>query len=269
MLKLKIGGNKHKLFNEFYEINLKKLKEAYDYLDGCDIYIKEYFRDREKNSVKQAYLLDFKIDWIAIFSDIDKEILKNVKVEGAADLSIDFLFGHVEKFIYPPTQYLEVKEFVCGGKLYKLIPETKTISGAAILFGEGTYNQWKLANMLSTQLSKDSSPSTVDNLVQLLAVLYVHDGDNSEKAIEYKINEFWEVDCLTAWSSYFFFVKLLSKWKSYFQSFTAKTVDRKVVRARKLILKEQSLRLLSKITFGVSLKLKWLNYNYLIMDWQE
>lgn len=267
MLKLKINGTKYHLLNEFHEVNMKALRDVYAFLEGLDIDITEYFKDKEKNKVSASKLLDFKIKFLSFFTNIEEDVLKNVRVEGAQDLSIEFLFSHVEKFIYQPQQYAQVKEFTLNGKKYELVKDTETISGAHILFGEGNYNQWKLSNMLSAQIQKGINVNTADSLVQMLAVLYVNDNDNSDKAIEGRIKEFWQMDGFTAWSCYFFFAKLLDKWRDFFHSYTGKTTSRKLVKAHKMTVKEQLLRLLSKVTFGQSLKLKWLNYRYLITDW--
>jgi hypothetical protein len=268
MLKLKINNKKHKLKSEFNEVDLNTLKKAYKYLDGLPFDLKAYLEDDTKE-VKQSKLLDFKINWIALFSDIDIEVLKLVRVEGAQDLSIEFLYDHCKKFIYQPNQYAKISEFKLNGSRYELVKDTQTISGAAIMFGEGTFNQWKLSNMLTQQIQKDINQSTVDCLVQLLAVLYIDNNDNSDEAISRRAKEFYSLDSLTAWSCYFFFVQLVDKWKSFFQFYTEKMSAHNLLKANKMIVKEKLLKLFSEITFGLSLKWKSLNYKYMVLDWKE
>jgi hypothetical protein len=266
MLKLKVNGSKYRLKSEFLEVDLNTLKKAYEYLNDLPFDLKAHLEDDSK-SVKESKLIDFKVNWVALFCDIPLDVLKRVKVEGLQDISIEYLYEQCKKFIYSPRQYVQLDSFKLNGNTYNLVKETETISGASIMFGEGTFNQWKLSNMLTAQIQKDLSQTTVDCLVQLLAVLYINDNDNSDEAIEQRTKDFYQLDALTAWSCYFFFVQLLSKWKSFFQSYTEKTRPQLVLKMHKMILKEKLLKLFSAITFGASLRLKSLNYRFMVLDW--
>lgn len=267
MLKVKINGKKYVIKTLFEEVKMRELHKAYQYLEIAPIDVLMFLRGKEEE-VSKTKLIDFKIHWLSLFSDIPKDILKNIRVEGAADLSIEFLYELVEKFVYIPKEAYDIKEIELNGVKYEMVKDLKTISGAKMFFTEGTFNQFKLSNMLSSQIKEDNTSTTAECLIQLAAVLYTNNNDNSDEAIDKKIVDFWELDAAVCWSSYFFFVLLQSKWADFFPSFMGKTTRQKQRAALKMILKEQLQNLFKKITFGKLSKLKLLNSEFLIMDWK-
>jgi len=248
---------------------MHELRRAYTFLNNTHIDILDFLNGK-KDVVDESKLLDFKIDWILLFSDIEKKELLNISVDSVTDLSVDALFGMCMKFCYFPEQALDVKSFKLNGVEYKLIEEIKTISGAKMLFGNGTYNQFKLAQMLARQIKGDLKPNIADSLLQLVAVLYSSDGNNSDEAINIRVKEFENVDSWTAWSCLFFFILLTKRYNAFFQS---SLIEEKAVQKKlKAVLREEAKKMsFEKTRFGKLLQFKSPKSEFLILrqdlDW--
>ena len=272
MFNCTINKKKHVIHTNFNEITLRQLHKGYEYLQIAPVEILEYLKPVEEGvekTVNASLFLDFQIHWISLFSDIPKDVLQMVNPVGMGTMSIEHAFSYVKKFIYSPEEYFEVKSFTLKEKKYDLVGELTSISGAKTYFSDGTYNQFKLSNMISTQISGDKKPATVEGLIQLLAVLYTNEGNNSNEAINEKIGLFWDVDALTGWSSYFFFVQSVHKWKDFFNSYMGKTTYRKQRKATLKVIKELLLKQFKKAVFGKYWNLKLQKWAFSIMDWKE
>ena len=275
MFKVTINKEKFTINTRFDEITIKELHKGYEYLLLVPSEVLDYLKPIEKGSkepvktIDESLLLDFQIHWISLFSNIPKDILKRVPPKGFDIMSIEHVFKYVHSFLYAPEKYNEITTFELKEIKYDLVEELTSINGAKTYFAEGTYNQFKLSHMLATQIEGKKNTSTTEGLVQLTAVLYTHKNDNSNEAINEKIGLFWELDALTCWSSYFFFVQSVSKWKNFFQSYMGKTTYRQQNKAVYQVQKERLQNKLLKLDFGKLWKSKLQNYNFSIMDWKE
>ena len=267
MIKLKLhNGQKRVIYDLFSDVNLYQLKKAYSYLsNNTHVDILKFLKG-ENNNIDESKLLDFKIDWICLFSDIKKEELTKLAVSSDQDLSIDWLFEKVLKFCYFPEEVVDLKSFKFQGVEYKLIEEIKTISGAKMLFGNGTYNQFKLAQMLARQVKDTLTPNVADSLIQLVAVLYSVDGDNSDEAINSRIEKFDQLSALIGFSALFFFILLTKRYSAFFHLYSSE-MNQEVQRALRGVLKLEAKRIsFEKGSFGRLLKLKSPKSEFLILE---
>ena len=266
MIKLQLhNGQKRQLKNLFSDITMSELKTAYGFLNNTHVEILKYLKG-ENDEINQSKLLDFKIDWICLFSNIKKDELTKLAVVSEIDLSIDYLFSEVLKFCYFPSEVMDVKEFELNGVTYKLIKEITTISGAKMLFGNGTYNQFKLAQMLARQVKEELTPNVADSLLQLVAVLYSSDGDNSDEAINKRVTEFHQISAMTAYSCLFFFTLLVKRYNAFLRLYSSEmeTMEKK---AMQVVLRQEAEKIsLEKGIFGKLLPFKLQKSKYLIMD---
>tara|TARA_R110002096_G_scaffold172291_3_gene345852 strand:+ start:475 stop:1308 length:834 start_codon:yes stop_codon:yes gene_type:complete len=276
MFNVTINKKKYVINTNFNEITIKELHKGYEFLQIAPVEVLNYLKPIDKDSdkpepertINASVFLDFQIHWISLFSNIPKDVLKMVQPTGLGIMSIEHVFSFVKSFMYTPEEYYDVKTFEFHEKKYDLVEELETISGAKIYFSEGTFNQFKLSNMLTSQIQGEKKPSTTEGLVQLMAVLYTCEGDNSNEAINEKVKLFWELDASTCYSSYFFFAKSVPKWKDFFNSYTEKTTRQKHRKAVKLVLKDLLRSKFKNSVIGKLLKLKLQNSAFSIMDWK-
>jgi len=260
MINLIANGEKKKLFNNFEDVKLSTLSSAFKYLAKQSKAILDFVAE-DKECDKQEEIA-FKIGWISFFSTFTIDELKNVPITGTADsLSIDFLYNQCVIFMGQPKAVLDIKQIKIQGKKYDLIKEVKTISGAAMLFGNASYRQWMLLTQLSKVVEENKNEKCIDALINLLAVIYT-DGDDSDIALKERVEAFKEVDALTGWSGYFFFALLLNKYKDYFQSFSSGLPNLKDQQKWNL---EQLKESYSKTRIGKLLPLKSQKWEYSIL----
>jgi hypothetical protein len=216
MLKVRINKQKYVIKTLFHEVNGKDLKKAYTYLqevtnNDLDLFAWLY-KNKEAN---KASLFRFKKDWLSIFSDIPNDVLNNIEPESDVNLSLDFLFELTEKFIGFPNIHHYNNGIEFGKSEYELVKDKVVINGVKLHFAEGIYKQWKLANMLSGQIVERNNSNTMDALVQMAAVLY-SDGDNSDEAIDDRIDKFWNLDASTLWGVYIYFADVSQQFQKMF-----------------------------------------------------
>lgn len=261
MINLIANGEKKQVNNEFIDVKLVDLSKAFKFLAGQPKSVLEWLYDSEKEcDFKEK--INFKIGWISFFSNFTIDELKLVPTEITADsLSIDFLFNQCAKFMNQPQVHLDLKEIKIKGKKYSIIEPVKTISGAAMLFGNANYRQWMLSNQLARVAEENKNEKCIDALIQLLAVIYT-DGNDSDEAMKERAEIFKDVDALTGWSGYFFFALLVNKYKDYFQSFSSATPNLK--EQQKLNL-DQLKKAFSKTRIGKLLRLKSQKWEFSIL----
>jgi hypothetical protein len=216
----------------------------------------------EQKDIDESELYNFMINWVSFFTDLSIDELRSIPLNDIDSLNIAFLFKQTTKFLSQPPVVLDLKELKLGGKTYPLMTELRTITGAKMLFGNGSYRQWMLGNQLSKIVAENKNEKVVDGLLQLLAVLYT-DGDESNEGIAKRIEAFKDLNVLNGWSAYFFFALLVKKYNGYFLSFTKDQLSRK---AQSLLTLEQSKNKLSKTFIGKLLPLRLLSSEFLILD---
>lgn len=250
MINFEIQGKYYKLRDEFHEVKVSELEKAYNFLKNQPISIVNWLV--KGNEVEEDLKQRFKIDWVAFFSDIPKELLMLVP--------IDFLYNQCEKFTRVPETFIDLKKFKIGGNNYKLMEPLTTISGAKMLFGEGNFRQWTIGNQLTKMVAEAKSYNAINPLKQLVAVLYDCD---KEIPTEQKLKDFDNLTASQLWSAYFFFAMLCEKYKDYFLLSTNKNRYQKDKNLLKLeLLKKQ----LSRTTIGKLLPSKWLKWEYSILQ---
>ena len=262
MIKLTANGAKKYINDEFVDVKLFDLSKAFKFLASQPKSVLEWLYDSEKECDYQEKI-NFKIGWISFFSNFTIDELKLVPFELTNDsLSIDFLFNQCAKFMNQPEVHLDLKEIKIHGKKYSIIEPVKTISGAAMLFGNANYRQWMLLTQLSKIIEENKNEKCIDGLVNLLAVIYT-DGDDSDIALKERVETFKEVDALTGWSGYFFFALLLNKYKDFFLSFSS---ERPNLKAQQKLNLEQLKESFSRTRIGKLLRLKSQKWEYLILQ---
>jgi hypothetical protein len=268
MIRLTFDDKNYKINTLFEEITIKELHAGYEYLQKAPIGMLSYLKDKSAE-VEPTKLLDFQINWVALFSNIPLDVLKMITPTGEeGEISVEAVYNMVEKFVYTPENYYNLPNIKLGKESFELVKELTTISGAKMFFSSGTYNQFKLSNMLAGQIKETKTPSTAECLVQMCAVLYTKDGNNSDEEIDRKINLFWELDSATCWSAYFFFAQLQSKWSDFFHSYTGKTTQRKEAKAKQMMAKERLRKAYKKTIIGKLWNWKSANSMPLIMAWK-
>jgi hypothetical protein len=250
MINFEIQGKDYKLMDEFHEVKVSEIALAYSFLKEQPMGIINWLV--KGSDVEEELKLRFKIDWVAFFSDIPKDLLMLVP--------IDFLYNQCEKFTRQPEVFIDLKKFKIGGNNYKLMEPLTTISGAKMLFGEGNFRQWTIGNQLTKMIADSKAYKTIEPLKQLIAVLYDCDKDIPT---EKKLKDFDNLTASQLWSAYFFFAMLLERYKKYFLLSTSKSQHQKGKNQLKL---EQLKKQLSKTTIGKLLPSKWLKWEYLILE---
>lgn len=264
MLRLKTDNGARTLKNDFIDITLNDLVKAYKFVSDQDGETKRYLLSEVDATIDQDKFFEYQIGWISLFSDFTLDELRLVPMgEDEFDGgSVKWLYKHCEHFLKQPESYLELKEFIHKGTTYKLIEPLKTISGAKMLFGKGSYRNFMLGSQLSNMVSDQKNERGIESLKQLFAMLFT-DGSDSTKDIVVRSKIFGEVNALYGWSAYFFFAQLVEKYKDFFH---LSTIENPPLRIKTVLAKHQLRQLLSKTTFGKLLPSKWLKQEFLILE---
>ena len=248
MLSLKVNNDSRTIKDEFVDVTLNELSDAYKFVSTLDAETKRYLLTTTEAEIDQDKFFEFKIKWVTMFSDLTINELRLIpQYEGTAiDISVDWLYNLCEKFLHQPETYLELKEFKHKGVKYNLIEPLKTIGGAQMLFGNGNYRQFMLGSQLTNMVHDQKNERGIESLKQLFALLY-SDGNDSSDDIVNRSEKFGTVNAMYGWSAYFFFVQLVEKYKDYFKLSMTKNPPPKVA----VQLAKQQLRvLLLRTTFG-------------------
>jgi hypothetical protein len=248
MLEFKVNEEKRRLKDDFIDVTLNELAASYKFVSEQDAETKRYLLSKDAKEIDKDKFFEFKLKWIALFSDFTVAELRMIPIEGneLSNLSVEWLYDHCKQFLNQPESYLELKEFDHKGKTYNILEPLKTISGATMLFGNGNYRQFMLGSQLSNMANSQKNEKGIEGLKQLFALLY-SDGNDSSHDIVKRADVFGNVNALYGWSAYFFFVQLVKKNKDYFLSYTIKNPKPQV--AQELAI--QQLRvLLLKTSFG-------------------
>lgn len=259
MLKIRVNGEKHYVKNLFSDCTLKDLEEAFILIDQQPKAVKDHIlRGKE---IEKKDLLEFMIDYVLIFSDLKREHLENIAIdEGPLDLSLVKLYELTRPFMYYPKDILEIREFKHHGKTFRLLEPLRTVKGVELFFGNASYKQFKLMSQLATEIDKNKTQGAVDSLRQLLAIIYTN-GNDSDQAITERYHSFKDLDLLTAYSGWFFFAMVLTKYRNFFLL----SSDQAQVKMEVLKLEEKVKRFISRGFIGRYLKTRWLNWEYLIL----
>lgn len=264
MLGLKVNEDSRTIKDEFVDVTLNELSDAYKFVSTLDAKTKRYLINQTDAEINENKLFEFKLKWIALFSDITVDELRLIPTtEGnSLNISVDWLYNHCEKFLHQPEAYLELKEFDHKNTTYNLIEPIRTISGATLLFGNANYRQFMLGSQLTNMVSDQKDEKSIESLKQLFALLYTDGYDSSEDIVK-RAETFGEVNALYGWSAYFFFVELVERYKDYFHLSTTKNPPARVQRVLAI---QQLKALLSRTIFGKLLPSKWLKQEYLILE---
>ena len=247
MLKLRANNQEKVLKDEFIDITLNELDSAYDYIKGLSADLKRYLLTDSDVDVDEHKLFEFKVHWVSLFSDFTKEELRLIPLEGS--ITVDWLYNHCKQFMKQPESYIQLKEFTHKKVTYSIIEPLRTISGAELLFGNGSYRQWMLGSQLSAMVEENKKQGGIKHLKNLFALLYTDGNDSGEEVAE-RGKLFGEVNALYGWSAYFFFVELVEKYNDYFRLSMTKNPRQAIA---KELAKQRLKAELSKTTFG-----KWL-----------
>ena len=219
MIELNYNGKAAKVYTEFEEITLKQLADGFEVFRNSSFSVQNFFLKGEETDEKQ--LFEFAVKWVAVFSTIPQKDLRLVNLhpnpENAGSVSLIGLLSATKDFLSPPERVQDVEAFKHKGKLYRIIEPLRTIGGAQLYFGNASFEQWKLSNMLNDAMQQGIGRLKVDSLRQLVALLYSN-GDDSSEALEQRIADFESLDAGTAYCAWFFFVMLQDKYKTFFQS---------------------------------------------------
>ena len=170
MLKLKANGKHKELKDEFIDVTLNELADAYAYVSGLAPDLKRYLLSDNEEDINKEKFFEFKLEWVARFSDFSVDDLRLIPIDAPDSLSVDWLYGHCKKFLYQPESYLELKEFKHKGKKYTLMESLKTIGGAELLFGNGNYRQFMIGSQLTNMVEENRNQGGIPSLIQLFAV---------------------------------------------------------------------------------------------------
>lgn len=264
MLSLKAGEKTKTLKNEFVDVTLNELVAAYKFVSNQDGEVKRYLLSDVDAIIDKDKFFEFKIGWINLFSDFTIDELRLVPL-GANEFdggSIEWLYNHCILFLNQPESYLELKDFDHKGKIYKLIEPLKTIGGAKMLFGKGSFRQFMLGSQLTTMVADQKNERGIESLKQLFAMLYTDGNDSSEDIVK-RANVFGEVNALYGWSAFFFFAQLVEKYKDYFH---LSTIANPPLKVRTILAKQQLRQSLLKTTFGKLLLSKLPKQEFLILE---
>lgn len=251
MIEFNVNDGKKSLKDEFIDVTLNELSNAYKLVSEQDADTKRFLLVKDAKEIDEGKFFEFKLKWVALFSDFSIDELRLIPVDGNElnNLSVDWLYNHCKQFLKQPETYLELKEFKHRGKKYNIIEPIKTISGAAMLFGNANYRQFMLASQLDNMVRSQKNEKGIEGLKQLFALLYTDGNDSSDDVVK-RSEVFGEVNALYGWSAYFFFVQLVKKYSDYFRLSMTKNPKPKVARE---LARQQLKALLLRTSFG-----KWL-----------
>jgi len=254
MIEFNVNEGKRKLKDDFFDVTLNELSAAYKFVSKQDADTKRYLLVKDAKEIDKDKFYEFKLKWVALFSDFTVEELRMIPIEGneLKNLSVEWLYDHCKQFLNQPKSYLELKEFKHKRKKYSIIEPIKTISGAVMLFGNGNYRQFMLGSQLTNMVNNQKNEKGIEGLKQLFALLYTDGKDSSEDIVK-RAEVFGEVNALYGWSAYFFFVQLVKKYNDYFRLSMTKNPKPRV--AQELAI-QQLRTLLLKTSFGRWLLLK-------------
>ena len=205
MLSLIANGIEKQLKDEFIDVTLNELAAAYQYIGSLSAEMKRYLLTASEAEIDEEKVIEYKIHWISLFSDLTKDELKLVPTDAVIGLSIDWLYNHCEQFLHQPISYREFDYFEHNNIKYNLLESTNTIGGAKMLFSKGTFRQFMLGSQLTSAVSEHKNNRGIQSLKQLFALLY-SDGDDSSEGIIKRSEIFGEVNALYGWSAYFYFL---------------------------------------------------------------
>lgn len=248
MLNLRVNDDSRTIKDEFIDVTLNELSSAYKFVSTLDAKTKRSLLATTEDEIDQDKFFEFKLKWIALFSDITIDELRLIpQTDGnGLNISVDWLYKHCEKFLNQPESYLELKEFKHKGKQYNIIEPIRTIGGAQMLFGNANYRQFMLGSQLTNMVNDQKDEKSIESLKQLFALLYSDGNDSSEDVVK-RAQSFGTVNALYGWSAYFFFVQLVEKYSDFFHLSTIKNPPPKIA---KQLAKQQLKALLSKTFFG-------------------
>lgn len=249
MLSLKVNNESRTLKDEFVDVTLNELSDAYKFISSLDAETKRYLLTETDAEIDHNKLFEFKIKWVSMFSDFTIDDLRLVPTDAEDSISVDWLYNHCKQFLHQPESYIELKDFEHKGKTYELMKPLRTISGAKLLFGNGNYRQFMLASQLTSMTNDQKNERGIESLKQLFALLYSDGNDSSDDVIK-RSKLFGDVNALYGWSAYFFFVQLVEKYKDFFHLSTIENPRPKIA---KELAKQHLRQLLLKTTFGRSL----------------
>ncbi len=251
MLSLRVNEDSRTIKDEFVDVTLNELSDAYKFVSTLDAKTKRCLLATTEEEIDQNKFFEFKLKWVALFSDITVDELRLIpQTEGnGLNISVDWLYNHCEKFLNQPESYLELKEFKHKGTNYKIIEPIRTIGGAQLLFGNANYRQFMLGSQLTNMVNDQKDERSIESLKQLFALLYSDGKDSSEDTVK-RAEAFGTVNALYGWSAYFFFVQLVEKYSDFFHLSTTKNPPPKIA---KQLAKQQLKVLLSRTSFGRSL----------------
>lgn len=223
MIKLSYNDKEAKVFTEFEEITLAQLSRGFEVFKNASYSVQNFFLKGEEAPHEQ--LFEFAVKWVAVFSTIPEKDLRLVNLhpnpENIGSVSLLGLLSETKDFLAPPERVQDVESFKHKGTVYRLIEPVRTLAGAQLYFGNASFEQWKLSNMLHNAMEQGISKLKVDALRQLVALLFTQDDDDTSEKMEQRILDFESLDALTAYSAWFFFVMLQDKYKSFFLSYSS------------------------------------------------
>ncbi len=265
MIALKINnGEKRTLKDEFVDITLNELSKGYELINNQLPVIKNHLIDGKEivNESDLNQFFEFKLKWVAMFSDFTIEELRLIPMEQSDSLSVSWLYDKSKLFMQQPQSAIDLKEFKHKGVNYKIIEPVRTISGAVMLFGNANYRQWMIGSQLTTMVEEHKNQRGIEALKQLFALLYT-DGNDSSEAVVKRAKIFGEVNALYGWSSFFFFAMLVEKYNDFFH---LSMTTNQAAKIQAVIQLEKLKAKLSKAFIGKLLPSKFLNVEFSILE---
>lgn len=263
MVEVDINGVNYQVRTEWADNTVRQFNAAFNHLNIIPEALRDYIypkEDEERVEPSQRDIIKFYIDWIALFSNIPKELLsREIEIVSERDVSLDQLFSLVSKFLYDPNpDHIEPRGVITHkGVIYDLVEDAKTASGIKKMLGGATYEHFMEASAL-VSIFGDVRENKFDKLSHLTAILFKERGTGLEledDAVKKRAELFKDLPMDVVFSSYFFLSDHMSKLVKSLETSLAQEV-RKAVRGQ-----QAKRSLLERI--GISKLLNWLKKVYL------
>ena len=240
MIVVDIDGVNYQVRTEWADNTVRQFNAAFNHLNIIPEALRDYIYPKEGEERKepsQKDIIKFYIDWIALFSNIPKDLLsRNIEIVSERDVSLDQLFSLVSKFLYDPRpEEIEPRgEIKHKGISYELVKDAQTASGIKKMLGGATYEHFMEASAL-VGIFGEVKENKFDKLAHLTAILFKEKGLGAElddEAVKKRTEAFKELPMDVVFSSYFFLSERMSKLVKSLETSLAQEVKKAVLEAR-------------------------------------
>lgn len=206
MQKINIQDKSFKFPTTYSECKVWLAKVALGIYEKQNKEFKTNITDKPED-IKQGDWLNFLIDWVCAVTGASEDLIKKVSIT-----DLNTIWGMTQYILSMPENVL-MQDKLNGVKITESVT---TLSGAKLIGGEATYEQWALLNKLNVMIKEADMIKQIDLLKQMLTIVYPV-ADETKDQTKKRLEDFEYISLLQLYSGWFFFAKLLSGWGEVIQ----------------------------------------------------